>query len=457
MSSESVKVFVRARPRNAREIKENHPNCIRIHKHAMQIEIVKPGSTENIKPFTFDGVFGEDSEQSQVYEAAGYSLVNSVLDGYNGTIFAYGQTGCGKTWTMEGKADDEKQRGIIPNAFEHIFRHISAEKDSSKTYLVSAAYLEIYNEKVRDLVGEDCKKALELKEHKDSGVFVQGLSHNIVQNVAQLQKLMALGNSNRSVGSTLMNDQSSRSHSIFMVSIETTSTDNIHTAVIEENEEHIRAGTLNLVDLAGSERQSKTGAKGTQLKEANNINLSLSALGNVISALVAGKSKHIPYRDSKLTRLLQSSLGGNTKTTMIAALSPADDSYDETLSTLRYANRAKEIKNVPVVNQDPKDALLKEYQEQIKALKSMLSTQGMDASMALEGAMQATPARQRRGSDSGGGSPSKIGLIGADQLAKMREQYEEEKRSIALEKEETERRAKQVNDVRYCIYCFYIT
>jgi kinesin family protein 3/17 len=178
---------------------------------------------------------------------------------------------------------------------------------------------------------------------------------------------MEIGNDNRVVGATAMNATSSRSHSIFTIYVETSETD-----PGDPEATRIKAGKLNLVDLAGSERQSKTKAEGQRLKEATKINLSLSALGNVISALVDGKTGHIPYRDSKLTRLLQDSLGGNTKTCMIAALSPSDNNYEETLSTLRYATRAKAIKNKPVVNQDPKDALLKEYEEEIKKLKEML-------------------------------------------------------------------------------------
>jgi hypothetical protein len=179
---------------------------------------------------------------------------------------------------------------------------------------------------------------------------------------------MDKGNKNRAVGSTLMNADSSRSHSIFTINVEMCEKDEA-----DDGEEHYRLGKLNLVDLAGSERQSKTGASGDRLKEATKINLSLSALGNVISALVDGKSKHIPYRDSKLTRLLQDSLGGNTKTLMIAAISPAADNYDETLSTLRYANRAKNIKNKPKINEDPKDAMLRELQEEIKLLRDQLA------------------------------------------------------------------------------------
>jgi hypothetical protein len=200
------------------------------------------------------------------------------------------------------------------------------------------------DEEVRDLLSDTPKKKMDVKEDPEKGVFIKDLSYPEVTSVAQIEALMNQGNKNRSVGATAMNATSSRSHSLFTVRIETSA------AVQGGEEQHIKAGKLNLVDLAGSERQSKTEAVGERLKEAQKINLSLSALGNVISALVVASQKgkgdvHIPYRDSKLTRLLQDSLGGNTKTIMIAALSPAEDNYDETLSTLRYANRAKNIKN----------------------------------------------------------------------------------------------------------------
>ena len=196
-------------------------------------------------------------------------------------------------------------------------------------------------------------------------MFVKDLTTCIVKSIAEIEKYMDYGTNNRMTGETAMNKDSSRSHSIFTIYIETAEAD-------EEGDQRIKAGKLNLVDLAGSERQSKTQATGARLKEATSINLSLSALGNVISALVEGKSGHIPYRDSKLTRLLQDSLGGNTKTVMIAAISPADYNYEETLTTLRYASRAKMIKNKPRVNQDPKDALLKQYEEEIQKLREII-------------------------------------------------------------------------------------
>eukprot|EP00095_Tigriopus_kingsejongensis_P009941 maker-scaffold981_size73921-snap-gene-0.13 protein:Tk09941 transcript:maker-scaffold981_size73921-snap-gene-0.13-mRNA-1 annotation:"hypothetical protein CAPTEDRAFT_151173" len=325
------------------------------------LNLKDPGAAP--KNFTFDGVYGTDSTTENIYNDVGYTLVEGVLEGYNGTVFAYGQTGCGKSFSMQGIKDPQSQRGIIPRSFEHIFDSIDSSENMK--YLVHASYLEIYNEDIHDLLGSDVTKRLELKEHPDKGVYVKDISMHPVNNVAACEVLMDQGWKNRATGSTKMNAESSRSHSIFTINIEM-----MDTAM--QGEQHIRKGKLNLVDLAGSERQAKTEATGERLKEATKINLSLSALGNVISALVDGKSKHIPYRDSKLTRLLQDSLGGNTKTLMVACLSPADNNYDETLSTLRYANRAKNIKNKPKINEDPKDAMLREYQEEIQKLKSLL-------------------------------------------------------------------------------------
>uniref|UniRef100_A0A8R1DVQ1 Kinesin-like protein n=3 Tax=Caenorhabditis japonica TaxID=281687 RepID=A0A8R1DVQ1_CAEJA len=315
------------------------------------------------KDFTFDGAYFMDSTGEQIYNDIVFPLVENVIEGYNGTVFAYGQTGSGKTFSMQGVDNLPAQRGVIPRAFDHIFT-ATATTENVK-FLVHCSYLEIYNEEVRDLLGTDNKQKLEIKEHADRGVYVAGLSMHVCHDVPACKELMTRGFNNRHVGATLMNKDSSRSHSIFTVYVE---------GMTESGS--IRMGKLNLVDLAGSERQSKTGATGDRLKEATKINLSLSALGNVISALVDGKSKHIPYRDSKLTRLLQDSLGGNTKTIMIACVSPSSDNYDETLSTLRYANRAKNIKNKPKINEDPKDALLREYQEEIERLKSMVQPGG---------------------------------------------------------------------------------
>jgi myosin heavy subunit len=279
-----------------------------------------------------------------------------------------------QTHTMEGVNEPSELRGIIPNTFEHIFDYIALNGSKDK-YLVRASYFEIYNEEIRDLLSSKPHVSLELKESPDTGVYVKDLTSTTVKSVEEIDKVLQKGKKNRMVGSTLMNAGSSRSHSVFTIVIECCSSD--------EQGEHIRVGKLNLVDLAGSERQSKTGATGDRLKEATKINLSLSALGNVISALVDGKSQHIPYRDSKLTRILQDSLGGNTKTVMCANAGPADYNYDESLSTLRYANRAKNIKNKPVINEDPKDAMLREYQEEIARLKERLSQMPTSSSPAM--------------------------------------------------------------------------
>jgi len=322
----------------------------------------KSNDREPPKNFTFDAVFGPNTLQKDIYNICAASVVESVLGGYNGTIFAYGQTGAGKTHTMEGRPDPPELRGIIPNSFQHIFDYVSAA--DSVQFLVRASYLEIYNEEIRDLLSKDPKNKLELKENVETGVYVKDLTSFVVKNATEIDHVMQAGKKNRSVGATLMNQTSSRSHSIFTIVVECAESD--------ERGDHIRVGKLNLVDLAGSERQGKTGATGDRLKEATKINLSLAALGNVISALVDGRSQHIPYRDSKLTRLLQNSLGGNAKTVMCANCGPADYNYDETLSTLRYANRAKNIKNKPKINEDPKDAMLREFQDEIKRLKEQL-------------------------------------------------------------------------------------
>jgi len=363
---------VRCRPMNAREKEMKCTKCVSVESDVCRISIRKDDEPADLaKAFTYDAVFDEGSRQEEVYQETALPLVESVLAGYNGTIFAYGQTGCGKSYSMMGVPTDPDLMGIIPRAFRQIFAEMANSAEANKQFLIRASYIEIYNEEVRDLLSANPTNRLELKEHPEKGVYVQGMIKQTVTTISEITKLMEHGAANRSVGATLMNADSSRSHSIFIVEIETSEPvpDGVPGDVT------IKQGVLNLVDLAGSERQSKTGAQGQRLKEATKINLSLSALGNVISALVAGKP-HIPYRDSKLTRLLQNSLGGNAKTVMIAAISPAHYNYEETLSTLRYANRAKNIKNKPKVNEDPRDALLREYQDEIKRLKELLQQSG---------------------------------------------------------------------------------
>uniref|UniRef100_A0A8B9J3A8 Kinesin-like protein n=1 Tax=Amazona collaria TaxID=241587 RepID=A0A8B9J3A8_9PSIT len=290
MALEAVTVVVRCRPMNVREKALRCKAVVSIESTRGLCFLQNPAAaSEPPKQFTFDGAYCQEHSTEQIYNEIVYPLVEGVTEGYNGTIFAYGQTGSGKSFTMQGVVEPSAQKGIIPRAFEHIFESCA----ENAKFLVRASYLEIYNEDVRDLLGADTKQKLELKELPEKGVYVKGLSLHTVHSVVQCEQLMETGCSNRAVGYTLMNKDSSRSHAIFTVNME----------ICTVGLDHLRAAKLNLVDLAGSERQSKTGAMGERLKEAIKINLSLSALGNVISALVDGKCKHVPYRDSKLTSI----------------------------------------------------------------------------------------------------------------------------------------------------------
>ena len=362
--SESVKVAIRVRPMNSREKQEKSTICISVDNTNNTVSATS--SKNETKTFQFDYVYDMDSTQRQVYDEVAFPIVDSIFQGYNGTVFAYGQTGCGKTFTMMGIINDPNLRGVVPNAFDHIFGYIKTE-GTSKKFLVRCSFVEIYNEEVRDLLSKS-DKALEVREDPKKGIFVKELTYISISNTNDIQKCLERGNNNRHVGATSMNDKSSRSHSLFTVYLE-----------IEEGEEKnkkIRSGKLNLVDLAGSERVGKKNETGKTFDEGKKINLSLTALGSVIDALASNR-KHIPYKDSKLTRLLADSLGGNTKTVMFANVSPASFNYEETVGTLRYASRAKLIKNAPKINEDPKDALLRKYEEEIKALKAQLGNNGI--------------------------------------------------------------------------------
>lgn len=298
--------------------------------------------------------------QQNVYDEVVRPLVSSVLEGFNGCVFAYGQTGTGKTFTMEGLRNDAEQAGVIPRTFEQIWSHINRAQNMN--FLVAVSYLEIYMEELRDLLKPNTTAVLELRE-RGSGIVVPNLHSVLCKSADEMQHVMLKGNKNRTTGRTNMNEHSSRSHAIFMIKIEMCETGESST---------VKVGKLNLIDLAGSERQSKSGATADRLKEASKINRALSSLGNVISAL-AEKSPHVPYRDSKLTRLLQDSLGGNSKTIMIANIGPSEYNYNETLTTLRYAHRAKTIQNKPIKNEDPQDAKLREYQEEIERLRKLIT------------------------------------------------------------------------------------
>jgi len=361
-----VKVVVRCRPLNSKEKDKKERVIVHFDAGACQVHVSKPDGQPG-KTFTFDTVFPIGTTQKTIWGETAQSIVDSVISGYNGTIFAYGQTGTGKTFTMEGVPEDENLRGIMPNAFQYIMQQV--ENAASNTeFLVRTSFLEIYNDQVYDLLGKSRAK-MEVREKRDkygkSEVFVKDLKHFVVKSSADMMRILLRGQKIRKVGATAMNKGSSRSHSIFTVCIESCE-------ISTDGKKMFKVGKLNMVDLAGSERQSKTGATGDRLVEGNAINQSLSALGNVIKALVSKGNVHVPFRDSKLTRLLQNSLGGNTKTVMVANIGPAASNFDETINTLRYASRAKSIKNKPRVNQDPKDAMLKKCQDEIEALRKQL-------------------------------------------------------------------------------------
>ncbi|CAM9250349.1 unnamed protein product, partial [Ectocarpus fasciculatus] len=373
----NVRVAVRFRPFNAREKAMNDTDCILVD--GSQVTLNANVSGNDNKNFAFDFVFQENCLQSEVWEAIGDPILAKAFSGYNGTIFAYGQTGSGKTWSMQGGSTEEL-RGIIPRMTASVFAQIDQEKkqNPSMQFLVTASYFELYNEVIFDLLDSSDRRkrpkgGLEIKEHPVLGVYVKNLQEVVIDSSAKMQAMIDQGMGNRTTASTQMNAESSRSHSVF--------TFKLHQKDTEDESKNLFA-KVNLVDLAGSERQKSTGAVGATLKEGANINKSLSALGNVINALVeASKGKKgvfIPYRNSKLTRVLQESLGGNSITIMVAAMSRGLSSADETLSTLKYADRAKAIK-VKVVKND-ESSQISRLNDEIRALKERLMSQGGDSS-----------------------------------------------------------------------------
>lgn len=374
----AVRVAVRVRPMNDREKKKN-AKCI-VSMRDKQTMLTNPNSAqEDIKRFTFDHSYWscEKSDkhyvgQHTVFRDLGSEVLKSAFDGFNACVFAYGQTGAGKSYTMMGYGDDI---GLIPRICEGLFKRVAETTDEKTKYSAVVSYLEIYNEKVRDLLIQAGKpgagKSLKVREHPKKGPFVDGLSTHEVFDFAEIDELMELGNSNRTTAATGMNDTSSRSHSVFTIEFKQ--------AAFVEGLPSEKTSKINLVDLAGSERTSATGATGKQLVEGGNINKSLTTLGLCISALAkrseagkGGKKSFIPYRDSALTWLLKESLGGNSKTIMLAAISPADVNYGETLSTLHYANRAKNIVNKPIVNEDENVRIIRELRAEVEHLKDLL-------------------------------------------------------------------------------------
>ncbi|XP_062280568.1 kinesin-like protein KIF1A [Scomber scombrus] len=399
MAGASVKVAVRVRPFNSREIGKDS-KCI-IQMSGNTTTIINPKQAKDHKSFNFDYSYWSHTtpadpnyaSQMLVFKDIGEEMLLHAFEGYNVCIFAYGQTGAGKSYTMMGKQDVKDQQGIIPLLCEDLFTKINNNTDNSMSYSVEVSYMEIYCERVRDLLNPKNKGHLRVREHPLMGPYVEDLSKLAVTSYNDIQDLMDSGNKARTVAATNMNETSSRSHAVFNIIFTQkrldTDTDNTTEKVSK----------ISLVDLAGSERADSTGAKGTRLKEGANINKSLTTLGKVISALAevdSGPNKNkkkkkvesfIPYRDSVLTWLLRENLGGNSRTAMVAALSPADINYDETLSTLRYADRAKQIRCNAVINEDPNNRLVRELKEEVSRLKELLFSQGLGDIIEMTNAM----------------------------------------------------------------------
>ncbi|KPU76822.1 uncharacterized protein Dana_GF13447, isoform B [Drosophila ananassae] len=385
----SVKVAVRVRPFNSREIARESKCIIEMSGATTAITNPKvpPNTSESVKRFNFDYSYwshdhhdADFSTQSMVYKDIGEEMLQHSFDGYNVCIFAYGQTGAGKSYTMMGR-QEEQQEGIIPMICKDLFGRIQQTETDDLKYSVEVSYMEIYCERVRDLLNPKNKGNLRVREHPLLGPYVEDLSKLAVTDYQDIHDLIDEGNKARTVAATNMNETSSRSHAVFTIFFTQRRHDTMTDLITE------KVSKISLVDLAGSERADSTGAKGTRLKEGANINKSLTTLGKVISALAevsaskkknAKKADFIPYRDSALTWLLRENLGGNSKTAMIAAISPADINYDETLSTLRYADRAKQIVCKAVVNEDANAKLIRELKEEIQKLRDLLKAEGIE-------------------------------------------------------------------------------
>ncbi|KAB5550678.1 hypothetical protein PHYPO_G00056620 [Pangasianodon hypophthalmus] len=398
MAGASVKVAVRVRPFNSREISKES-KCI-IQMSGNTTTIINPKQPKENKSFNFDYSYWSHTSpedvnyacQKQVYKDIGEEMLLHAFEGYNVCIFAYGQTGAGKSYTMMGKQEKDQQ-GIIPLLCEDLFTKINDNGDNNMSYSVEVSYMEIYCERVRDLLNPKNKGNLRVREHPLMGPYVEDLSKMAVTSYNDIQDLMDSGNKARTVAATNMNETSSRSHAVFNIIFTQKRFDS------DTDNTSEKVSKISLVDLAGSERADSTGAKGTRLKEGANINKSLTTLGKVISALaemdsLPNKNKKkkkvesfIPYRDSVLTWLLRENLGGNSRTAMVAALSPADINYDETLSTLRYADRAKQIRCNAVINEDPNNRLVRELKEEVARLKDLLYAQGLGDIIEMTNAM----------------------------------------------------------------------
>lgn len=361
---DSVQVAIRMRPMNKREKELKDTVCVQLFPpKSMQITLPPP---EGEKKFTFDAVFTDDLGQEHVYNTIVRKLVDGAIKGFNACLFAYGQTGSGKTFTMYGpgmKPDNKNDMGLVYRAADQLMSHIKST-ESTMIWQMKTEYMEIYNEVLQDLM-TDKEEELKIREDPINGIYVAGITQKVVNTFNDFTSVIVEGSARSTVGFTKMNAESSRSHKVFSVKI-------VQQQVDDKSGVSKIESALHMIDLAGSERLGKTEATGQAMKEGAAINGSLMALGNVIQSLV-DKTKHIPYRDSKLTRLLQNSLGGNSLTCMVANCSPASNNAQETLSTLRFADRAKRIKNKAVINMDPKVARIKELEKIVISLKQRLS------------------------------------------------------------------------------------
>ncbi|KAJ5085178.1 hypothetical protein N7532_009949 [Penicillium argentinense] len=400
----NIKVVVRVRPFNSREI-DRGAKCIVQMKGAQTVLTAPPGAQDVSRKggkadsgpkvfaydrsyWSFDKSANNYAGQDNLFDDLGLPLLDNAFGGYNNCIFAYGQTGSGKSYSMMGYG---KEYGVIPRICQSMFMRISdmMQGDKHLNCTVEVSYLEIYNERVRDLLNPSNKGNLKVREHPSTGPYVEDLAKLVVRSFEEIENLMDEGNKARTVAATNMNETSSRSHAVFTLTL----TQKRHDAETSMDTEKV--SKISLVDLAGSERANSTGATGARLKEGAEINRSLSTLGRVIAALAdvsSGKLKKasmVPYRDSILTWLLKDSLGGNSMTSMIAAISPADINFEETLSTLRYADSAKRIKNHAVVNEDPNARMIRELKEELAQLRSKLGGGAAGAAGSASGAMPA--------------------------------------------------------------------
>ncbi|KAI8814254.1 P-loop containing nucleoside triphosphate hydrolase protein [Cladochytrium replicatum] len=361
----TIQVAVRARPLNSREQFSSQFSAWKINNNTIFLTSPDGKTVPGTSPFVFDRIFGPDAKSVDIFQDVASNIVHGCIDGINGTIFAYGQTSSGKTYTMQGNNENP---GIIPLSMYRVFQKI--RETHNRQFLLRVSYVEIYNEIIRDLLAPE-NDNLKIREDVTKGVYLEA-REEIVTSLKDIDEIMSKGDRNRHVGETNMNERSSRSHTIFQMIIES----HLRTDSDEESKP-VKISKLNLVDLAGSERAGHTGAEGIRLKEGGHINKSLLTLATVIGKLSEGGDKiHIPYRDSKLTRILQPSLGGNARTAIICNITTASSFVEETLGTLKFASRAKTIHNRPEVNEViSADVLLKRYRKQIEELQRQLKAQ----------------------------------------------------------------------------------